>query len=53
MRTAFEKFDITDGMNLYNSKFVPEYQTYPVTVKQFNNPGVADADFGKKDCKGR
>ena len=52
MRSAFEKFDITDGMNMYKN-FIPEYRTYPVTVKQFNNPGVADEDFGKKDCKGR
>lgn len=55
MRAAFEKFDPTDGMTLYK-KFVPEYRTYQVKeagAGQFNNPGVADAEFGKNDGKGR
>lgn len=55
MRAAFEKFEITDGITLYK-KFVPEYRTYPVKeagVGQFNNPGVAEAQFGKNDGKGK
>ena len=57
MRSAFEKFDITDGMTMYK-KFIPEYRTDQVKEaaagqSTFNNPGVADAVFGKNDGKGR